>query len=485
MAKNSEVITIGPQEGPQTKFLESQADIVIFGGAAGGGKSYVLVLDAMRFAIHPHNNRGYRATLFRSSFAQIEQPGGLKETSDEIYPLLGADFHQGRMTWTFPSKAKVSFSYMEHEKDKLKHQGAQIPWIGFDELTHFTESQFFYMLSRNRSACGVPARIRATCNPDSSSWVAEFIEWWIDQDSGYPIPERDGVVRWFIRLDNVMYWGSNKEELWEQVKDFYASNPEEYLPKSVTFIGSKLSDNKILCENDPSYKANLMAMSHVDQEVLLRGNWIITPTEGTEWADYPHYFGRHIWTDHWPEDFISSAMFIDPSKGKTDKSDYSAIVFVGLKGGKMYIKSDISRRPAEQIVQDAMMMFLELRPHAVGVERNSFQDLLAPMFDDECQKRQIPPIPIYMPYSTENKKVRIRSLGPFLEREKFLLHKGSQSNKLLYGQLKDFGVTKHDDGPDALHGAIQLLYALDSDPMGDVAEAPNYEESPDFEVVSL
>ena len=73
-------------------------------------------------------------------------------------------------------------------------QGAQVP--GFDELTHSTKSQFFYMMSRNRSMCGVRPYIRATCNPDADSWVAEFISWWIDQETGLPIPERAGKVRY-------------------------------------------------------------------------------------------------------------------------------------------------------------------------------------------------------------------------------------------------------------------------------------------------
>jgi hypothetical protein len=71
-------------------------------------------------------------------------------------------------------------------------QGAQIPLICFDELTHFRAHQFFYMVSRNRSTCGVRPYIRATCNPDADSWVANFLAWWIDPETGFPIPERAG-----------------------------------------------------------------------------------------------------------------------------------------------------------------------------------------------------------------------------------------------------------------------------------------------------
>ena len=79
-------------------------------------------------------------------------------------------------------------------------QGAQITLICFDELTHFSAHQFFYMVSRNRSTCGVRPYIRATCNPDADSWVADFLTWWIDPESGLPIPERAGVLRYFVRI---------------------------------------------------------------------------------------------------------------------------------------------------------------------------------------------------------------------------------------------------------------------------------------------
>lgn len=124
-------------------------------------------------------------------------------------------------SWLFDDKngntlGKVTFAHIERDEELEKWQGSQICEIGFDELTHFSENTFFFMLSRNRSACGVKPFVRATCNPDSDSWVAKFIEWWIDQDTGYPIPERSGAIRWMIRRDETIYWADRKEELWEQ-----------------------------------------------------------------------------------------------------------------------------------------------------------------------------------------------------------------------------------------------------------------------------
>ena len=151
----------------------------------------------------------------------------------------------------------------------------------FDEVTHFTSSQFWYMLSRNRSVCGVKPYVRATCNPDADSWLASFMQWWWDPETGYPIPERSGVIRYFARYDDRTFWGDTKEEL-------LAEHPQlqEEMVKSFTFISAKLTDNKILMENDPGYLGNLLSQNEIEKERLLYGNWKIRPAVGM-------YFKRH------------------------------------------------------------------------------------------------------------------------------------------------------------------------------------------------
>ena len=144
-------------------------------------------------------------------------------------------------------------------------------YIGFDELTHFTETQFFYLLSRNRSTCGIKPYVRATCNPDAGSWVATFISWWIGED-GLPIQERTGLLRYFVRLeDDTLDWGDSAEEL---------SGRHPHIPTeeilSVTFVPATLADNKILMQKDPGYKAKLMSMPRVERERLLGGNWRVS-----------------------------------------------------------------------------------------------------------------------------------------------------------------------------------------------------------------
>jgi len=260
---------IKPQTGPQLAFLSTPADIAIYGGAAGGGKTFALLIEPLR---HVTRNAGFSAVIFRRNTTQVRNPGGCWDESLKIYGLTQGRPVQTSLEWTWPQGGKIKFAHLEYDTTVISWQGAQVPLICFDELTHFTHDQFFYLLSRNRSMCGIKPYVRATCNPDSDSWVAELIAWWIDQDTGYPIPERAGKIRWFIRINDTLIWADTREALLEQYGD--------ESPKSLTFIPASVYDNKILLEVDPGYLANLRALSEVERQRLLGGNWKIRPAAG-------------------------------------------------------------------------------------------------------------------------------------------------------------------------------------------------------------
>lgn len=256
-------IEIKPTE-KQELFLSSEADIVIFGGGAGGGKTYALLFEGLRHI----ENKNFGAVIFRRTSPQITNEGGLWDESMKLYPMFAAKPKTSpNHTWTFPKGAKIAFAHLQHDKTVHDWQGSQVPLIAYDELTHFSEYQFFYMLSRNRSTCGIEPYIRATCNPDVDSWVAKFIAWWINQETGFPIAERAGKIRWFSRVNNEMYWSSEKGKL-------LAKFPK-IPPKSVTFIPATLYDNEHLLKANPQYEANLYALPLVERERLLGGNWKI------------------------------------------------------------------------------------------------------------------------------------------------------------------------------------------------------------------
>jgi len=329
---------IRPQKGPQEKFLATSADIAVYGGAAGGGKTFALLMEPLRYMYV----RGYRAVIFRHSYTQISASGGLWDESTTMYsgikgayPTKSPKYH-----WTFAKRASLYFDYLGRDEDVYKWQGSQITFIGFDELTHFTERQFFYMLSRNRSTCGVKPYIRATCNPDADSWVAEFIKWWIDQDTGYPISERSGKVRWMIRLNEVIYWFDTKQEAIEAaIENGMDYEKSVIMPKSVTFIAGTLQDNKILMKNDPNYMANLMAMALVERERLLYGNWKIKAAAGLMFKRIKVNMLEQL-----PSDVILWARGWDLAATSEDEDGnpaYTAGVLIGKRKNGRYIVADV------------------------------------------------------------------------------------------------------------------------------------------------
>lgn len=254
-----------PQPGPQARFMSSTADIAIYGGAAGGGKTWALLVQPLK---HARSNQGFGAVIFRRTVPQIRNEGALWDESTKIYAPLGGIPKAHTLEWAFPGGGSVSMASLQYDDDVYQWQGAQIAALLFDELTHFTEKQFWYMLSRNRSMCGVKPYVRATCNPDPRSFVSRLIAWWIDQDTGYAIPERSGVVRYFVRVNDALHWADSSIPL----KDKF---PDAGEPKSLTFIAASIDDNRALLDADPGYLANLNALPTVERERLMRGNWKI------------------------------------------------------------------------------------------------------------------------------------------------------------------------------------------------------------------
>ena len=278
----------------QEMFLSSPADIAIYGGGAFAGKTFSLLLDPLRWKDLP----GMSAAFFRRTMKQADNPGGLWDESCNLYAPFGAQASVGRHEHRFPGGMTVTLAGMEMATDRFNWDGAQIPVIGFDQLEHFEGIQFWYMLSRNRDPTGrVRPYVRATCNPDPDSWLAGFISWWIDQDTGYAIPERAGMLRWFVRLgDDSLAWGDSREELLTMGYGdpvLPLDHPEQPW-MSVTYIYATIYDNPIGMARDPGYLSKLRSMARVERERLLGdpklgGNWKIRAAAGLlfrrEWCN--------------------------------------------------------------------------------------------------------------------------------------------------------------------------------------------------------
>ena len=205
----------------QAAFMARTEDEALYGGAAGGGKSDALIIEALRQVHIPH----YRALILRKTYPQLSEL--IDKTMRYYKPVFPkARYNGSSHCWTFPSGAKIYFGSLNHTQDKYNYQGKAFDFIGVDELTHFTWDEYSYVMSRNRpSGPGTRVYIRATANPGGvgHGWVkARFIS---------PAPAGTRMV--------------------QMVKVKAPDGEEITRRRTRIFIPSTIFDNPALLKNDP------------------------------------------------------------------------------------------------------------------------------------------------------------------------------------------------------------------------------------------
>lgn len=289
--KKKAPLSLRPQVGAQERAINTTADITVYGGAAGSGKSYMMLLRPLlqcvdQEAIDEFGNRyvtkyadpDYNAIFFRRTGPQLKGLGGLWDTAKKMYAPWKPHVVEQSRTITFASGATIQFSHMEHEKNAEDHQGLQYTDVYFDEGTHFTSVQVRYLMSRLRSDADVASSMFISCNPDPDSFLADWIDWWLD-DKGFPDPEKSGIVRYYIDYENKLIFADTEQELKDNYPEvLYVKNPNTgelvYAPpKTMTFIGGTIFDNPALIEKNPGYLTELNSLGKVQKARLLYGNW--------------------------------------------------------------------------------------------------------------------------------------------------------------------------------------------------------------------
>ena len=245
-AELKENVIFSPNEGPQTAFLAAGETDVLYGGAAGGGKSYAMLVDPLRFA-----HRGaHRALILRRSMPELRE---LIDKSRELYPKAfpGCRYREVEKLWNFPSGAKVEFGFLERDADVYRYQGQAYSWIGFDEITHLpTEFSWNYLASRLRTTDSeIVPYMRCTANPGGSGAQ------WVKKRYISPSPPNES----FMGDDGI----------------------------TRKFIPARLNDNPYLAQ-DGRYEQMLKSLPPTQRKQLLEGNWEIA--EGAAFTE----FDRHL-----------------------------------------------------------------------------------------------------------------------------------------------------------------------------------------------
>ncbi|MBR2327406.1 MAG: phage terminase large subunit [Clostridia bacterium] len=292
----------------QAEFINSDADETFFGGAAGGGKSCAQVIDALFFSVrYP----GSRQLILRRTFPELER--SIVPLTKRFFPKSAAKYISSKHLWQFKNGSAIELGYLESDGDTSRYQSAEYDVIRFDELTHFTESQYLYMLSRLRGANGYPKRVKSTGNPG-------------------------GVGHEFVKRRFI-----DKGE--------YRKNGRKF-----KFIQSFVSDNDFLMRSDPNYLKRLSELPEKERRRLLEGDWSFF--DGA-------YFSEFKTAVHVIKPFSVKNMTLFRSLDYG--LDMTACLWWAVdKGGNMYIYRELYQ--SGLTLSDAARLIVEATPYDERIE---------------------------------------------------------------------------------------------------------------------
>lgn len=273
---------------------EQQADVTLYGGAAGSGKSEIGVIDFLKYTDVPN----FIGVMTRRTTPQLNGPGGLLTKCKRIFSQA---YEPGEYTWRAKdgkfvfhhSGAEIYLKHFENDQADINWQGTEANLFYVDEGTQFTQHMIQYIMSRmrNPSCPSVQPHLKITCNPDADHFLRKWVEPYLQED-GTPDRSKDGMIRYFSFQDGDFVWADSKEQL----MGLYGIPEEDCV--SFTFISATVRDNPIVQKINPKYVAWLKGLKGVERARLLDGNWKVRE-EGTT------YFKRG---------WVEEVAYIDPSE---------------------------------------------------------------------------------------------------------------------------------------------------------------------------
>ena len=267
---------VGPQSKFQQDCLQSDSRIIVMGGAAGCAKSTIGIMRHLRWMDDPL----YRGFCIRKNSTAIMKSGGLFDAAVHLYSQVDdIKIKLKDQRIQFSSGASVSFSHYENDKAGQLYHGLELSNVFYDECTHASESHIWWLISRLRTKAKMNPSIWLSCNPDPDSFLFDWVKWWLypegHEKHGLPDPDKNGLIRWIVRKEGIIFWGDSKEEMIVKYgnPNLPEDHPKQVRPLSFQVLLGTIYDNPWLIENQPEYLSSLEAMPDVERRRLLLGDW--------------------------------------------------------------------------------------------------------------------------------------------------------------------------------------------------------------------
>lgn len=434
-----ESITYKNKDYAQCIYVEDKDHLYIIDDFTTTHNTFGAILATAEPTLDP----SFRGIFIRKSLNDLKTAGSVVDTFRDAFGDIIRVKSSENPRMTFPSGAYVEARQVQNEDPKKiveEWKGVQADCIEWEELTSYSWHTFTYIMSRCRGRAKWTGKIRATLNPKKNHWVRKWLDWYIDPVTGYAIPERDGVIRYFYLNGNDvndLVWGDTKKEVYykckididRKINKLGGDVKYEDLIKSFTFYKGSLAENKKLLENNPGYVGSVTATGGKTSQILIEGNWNVDEEDETE-APISNSTAREIFE---VEPLVNGDRWITADLADKGTDNFLAIVWDGLHIIDILIKGKTTPRENAEILHDLATRYDIADCHIIFDGNNG-------AYINDYIPDAVPFISYYPPVGLYARKARSRKDEAY-QRLVYLINEGlisfnkNVANRIYYHQL--------------------------------------------------